>query len=108
MRNRQNNDPEAELRHYLDIYSPASYYRDLFIEGQYLFLTEGRIAVLFPVGEYSVCSVTDACDIVCTEAETVGEVSFLRITDRTGRTFGLTLPSDQTGRVLEEISALSS
>ena len=96
-----------DLQPYLQTYSPLSVYQDCLIGYRYLLLSDDRIVTLFLAEGFSECVVLDGCDVVSVEAETVGGMAFLRITDKAGTTHYLTLEAAQADQAMRELTAIT-
>ena len=101
-------NPSKKLKQYLDLYCPVSIYQDYYIDNQYLFVTKNQVIMLFLSGEFSTCTVIDISEIVCAEASTIDDISFLKIVDKSNRTHELALSSECIGSVIDEISTLQN
>ena len=100
-------DNEQELQRYLDTYAPQAVYQDCLLESRYLLITDWQIVTLFIANGYSACAVIDAADIVSVEGDTVGDLAFLKITDKAQATYEMTLLPEQIDQAMAEITALS-
>lgn len=99
--------PARDLQPYLQTCSPLSVYQDCLIGYRYLLLTDDRIVTLFLAEGFSECVVLDGCDVVSLDAETIGELAFLRITDKANTTHYLTLEAAQADQAMRELTAIT-